>query len=498
MRKRVLSVRNICFSAEIDNILSDISFDLYQGEILGIVGINGVGKTLLAKIISGLEAPDSGLMRLEERLIKPEEFGRGILEGIGYVGEKTEILPNLTVAENLFIGINETRGVFLRHFRLNHMAETIFEEYHFALNPTMPASRLNNAQSMQLWLARQLLKKPRIIVLDDITGVFSENEYENVRAVLLGYVSNGGTLICFSHNYSDIFRLANRILILRNNTLVLEIENEEIDKYLLKKVMYGTESLSVPSLQEAGLVKGDNQGELLRLDQICVGNLNNLSLSLMHNEILGIIGINGCGKTDLIFGLSGILPIVGGTVWLDGKRVSITSPKSAIDLGIVTCHENREDMLFMDRNSIRLNVTANTLDRISRGPFISSRREEIMTSENCRLVGLENNISKPMMELNNANLMKVILARCISSNPRLLLLDEPNKELDRRGIQELCELLTKEKKRASIIIALSKIDDIANICDKILIMHGGTLVASFDKGMLDYDTLMDVVLSRGG
>ena len=498
MRKRVLSVRNICFSTEIDHILSDISFDLYQGEILGIVGINGVGKTLLAKIIAGLEVPDSGSMRLEEQSIQPEEFGRGVIEGIGYVGEKVEILPNLTVAENLFIGINEMRGIFRRRFRMNRMAATVFEEYRFALDPAMPANRLNNAQSMQLWLARLLLKRPRIIILDDITGVFSENEYENIRSVLLGYVSNGGTLICFSHNYSDIFKLANRILILRNNTLILEIENEEIDKYLLKKVMYGAESLPMPARPKADPADGGDGGELLRLERICVGDLKDLSLSVMRNEILGIIGINGCGKTDLIYGLGGVLPIIDGEVWLDGKRVSINSPKTAIDLGIVSCHENRNDMLFMGRNSIRLNVTANTLDRVSRGPFISRRREEILTGENCRLVGLDGDINRPMRELNNANLLKVALARCISSNPRLLLLDEPNKELDRRGIRELCGLLAEEKKRSSIVIALSKVDDVANICDRILIMHGGAFVASFDKGMLDYDTLMNVILSRGG
>lgn len=495
MRRRVLSLRNISFSTEVDSILSNISFDLYQGEILGIVGINGAGKTLLAKIISGLEIPDTGSIYLEDRIIQQHELGEETIMGIGYVGENAEILPNLTVAENLFLGINERYGTFFQRTKLNRMAAAVFAEYNFELDPSMPAIKLNSVQSIQLRIARLLLRRLKIIVLDDFSKVFSENEYKNLRVILNEYVENGGTLICFSHNYSDIIKLANRIIVMRNNTIILEIDNEEFDKNLLKRAMYDAESVSVHS--KSYLCEENDQEEVLRLEQVSVGSIKKLSFSLMHNEVLGIIGINKCGKTDIIQGISGVLPIVEGSIWLEGKRVLIGSPRAAIKNGILSCYESHVDMLFMGNNSIRLNVTANILDRVSKGLFVSRRRENIVADEYCKLLGVNNAINQPMKELNNAKLLKVALARCLAANPKVLLLDEPNKELDRKGIQELCAAIEEVKRKTSIIIALSKVDDLANICDRVLIMHGGMFVASFDKGMLDYDMLMNVILSRG-
>lgn len=496
MKKCVLSVRSLSIASEVEQLLENISFDLYEGDVLGVVGINGVGKTLLARMLCGWQRPDSGDIRLDGQIITAHGDRESTFAGIGYVSESPEVLPNLTVAENLFLGSNEHAGVFARRTRMQRMAAAVFAEYRFRLPPSALAESLTMAQRTMLQIARQLLRRPRVLVVDDLAGSFSENELENLHQVINDYVAEGGSVIHTSHNYSELMRFATRMLVLRNNSLVAELERTDFDKRLLRNILYDPSSLA-PDIS-AGLYRERYRGgtKLLRLEDWSAGQVRGLSFTLHKREIIGVVGVTGSGKSDVIRGLGGFIP-ASGRLLLQGEPVSISSPASALRLGISTCLESRESMLLSENDSILINTTLGVLDRVSRGPFLSRKRERLLATEVCQQLELPRDVSQRLGQLNNASLFKVALARCIASNPRILLLDEPNREVDRKGVRELCDVIERLRERCSILITFSKLDDMADICDRVLLLHDGRPVTWMDKGSLTYDRMMNLIIAKG-
>lgn len=493
VRQCVLSVRNLCISSETETLLENISFDLFKGESLGIVGLNGVGKTLLAKMLCGWLRPDSGTVTLDGRRVVAREAREETFAGIGYVSETPNVLPNLSVAENLFIGENAMRGVFMRRRRMVRMAETVFGEYHFRLDPRASAATLTCAQRTMLMVARQLLRIPKALIIDDLAGTFSENELENLDQVVEEYLSRGGTLIYTTHNYADVMRRASRILVLRDSALVAEFESRDLDKRLLRKILYDVDAL-MPAMAASATRDGDSREELLSLENVSAGHVRELSLCLHRGEILGLAGVVGSGKSDLLQCLSGLRPAESGTIRFQGRRVEINSPRDAIRLGIAACPDSREDILLSPNDSIRVNVTLRVLKRISVGPFLSRRRERLLADEHCRQLSLGGNVHRKLRELNNASLLKLALAQCIASNPQVLLLDEPNREMDRNGIRELCGILENQRAHCGMLLAFSKLDEMTDLCDHVLVMNGGRCVAVTEKGVLTYDNMMSIIM----
>ena len=310
MKQCVLGIRNIAFSTENELLLSNISFDLFKGEILGIAGLNGVGKTILAKILCGIEKPDNGSIMVNGREIDASNHDSSTFDWIGYIGETPSILSHMSVAENLFIGNTGLICGLLWRKKLERKAKQILEKYNFPIDPSMCAKELSISKRYMVQIARQLYRRPKVLMLDNIIGSFSENEIIKILSAIEGHLKTGGAVMYFSHNYTDVANIASRIIVIKNCSIVMEIENDEISKRLLKKVLYGSSTLSViPKAKESTKTKNLTYGnKYFMLEEWEADNINKLTLTIEYGDVLGIIGSIMCGKSSFFLSIGGFSP----------------------------------------------------------------------------------------------------------------------------------------------------------------------------------------------
>lgn len=496
MKQCVLGTRNITFSTENELLLSNITFDLFKGEILGIAGLNGVGKTILAKILCGIEKPDNGSITVNGKETDVSSHDSSTFDWIGYIGETPNILNHMSVAENLFIGNTEVISGLLWRKKLERKAKQILEKYNFPIDPSMCAKELSTSKRYMVQVARQLYRSPKVLMLDNIIGSFSENEIIKLLSAIEGYLKTGGAVVYFSHNYTDVANIASRIIVIKNCSIVMEIENDEISKRLLRKVLYGSSTLSVIPKAKNSTKNLTYGNKYFMLEEWEANNINKLTLTIEKGEVLGIIGTIMSGKSSFIQSIGGFNPAKKGKIWMNGKQINIRNVNDALKYGIVSCLDIREELFATGYDNIKLNISASVLSQCSIGPFLSTKREEGLAHEYCAKLNIQNNIYQPINELNNATKLKVVIARCMAMNPKLLLLDEPNKDLDRIGLLELSKAISNLHNKTSVIIALSKIDDTIKLCDRIIVFNKGNIIATLYKDEIDHDTLMDFILAR--
>ncbi len=334
MKKEVLRVRNLTLGRNGEKIISNISLCLYEGEILGIAGINGVGKTLLAQIFAGITAPDSGHLQLDGAELKMRSPRDAIRSKIGYVSEEPQLLSNMTVAENLIIGLDKSPKLYYSHRSLYENARRILESFEFEINPKAMPPSLSYFQMKEVQIARQLAARPRVLIFDGVANSFSESETANLKRTFERAARDGTAILYATHNYEDAIRLTDRILVLRNACIVAEVPKERFDKDTVRRLMYGKASAEKKALTGNRAVSPG--AEVFRVENLSAGPLQSLSFSVALGEILGITELAGSGKSVLAECLAGDVPMRGGIVWVDGVQRRIKSPRDAQRSGIGT------------------------------------------------------------------------------------------------------------------------------------------------------------------
>ena len=492
MKKELLRASHLTLSRNADRILSGISFCLYEGEILGITGINGVGKTMLAQILAGVTTPDSGRLFLDNAELDLQSPRDAIRSKIGYVAEPPQFLANMTVAENLIIGTDKKARLYRSRRALNEYARRILSRYRFNVNPKAMPDSLSYFQLKAVQIARQLAARPRVLVFDGLADSFSDNELEDLLTIFAQMTAEGTAIIYTSHNYEDVIRLADRILVLRSSCLIAEVPKERFNRDSIKCLMYGEETHTKPPERAGG-----ERSEVFRVSGLSAGSLDSLSFSVRLGEILGITELSGNGRSVLAECLCGDIPIRSGNVYIDGVARRIESPRDAINSGIGLYYEKRNKMLLNDRDPVFMNISAGVLERISAAGVLSRAKEEVLTREYCARFGIRGDLRQKIGSLNGSALAKIALARCMTGNPRILILNEPNRELDGRSIVTLRNILEEIRHTCGIIIIFSKIDALSKHCDRTLVIHKNKSVGEIGKGMLSYEEILRVIEGGG-
>ncbi|HCC35147.1 MAG TPA: hypothetical protein DEQ02_05735 [Ruminococcaceae bacterium] len=495
MKSEVLRARNLTLSRNGEKIISNISLSLYKGEILGVAGINGVGKTLLAQIFAGIMAPDSGHIFLDDaelNLRSPRDAIRG---KIGYVSEEPQLLPNMTVAENLIIGLDKNPKLYYSRHALYENARRILKYFEFDINPKAMPPSLSYFQMKEVQVARQLAARPRVLVFDGVANSFSESETANLKRTFERAAKDGAAIIYATHNYEDAIRLTDRILVLRNACIVAELPKENFDKDTLRHLMYGKTAPGWKALAQNTAAPPGR--EVFRVERLSAGTLESLSFSVALGEILGITELTGNGKSVLAECLAGGLPMRGGTVWVEGVRRKLTSPRDAQRSGIGLYFERRERMLLSDCDPVYMNISQGVLSRISSLGVLSRKKEELLAREYCERFGVDNDIGQNLGRLNSAALAKIALARCMAGNPRVLILNEPNRELDSESVLILRDILEEIRKTCGIVIIFSKIDPLVQCCDRTLVIRGGRSPGEIAGDRLSYEEIIRLTETEG-
>lgn len=465
--------------------LAPVAFRLDPGEILGLVGENGAGKSTLIKLLSGAERTDSGEMRIDGTPVSFHEPSEAAAAGIVTVYQEFSLFPTLTVAENLLFGQFPTRGGVISWPRIWARASSFLKEVGLHVDPRERVDRLSVAEKQMLEIARALHRDARVIILDEPTAVLGGEDVDTLLGIVRDLSKRGIAIIMVSHRLSEILSVCDNYLVLKDGHAVASGAIADTSHDDLVSKMVGRD-LSQTTVREFGTPSAGP--ELLRVENLSSpGKLNELSLTVRSGEIVGLAGLRGAGRTELLEALFGIDPKSHGTIHLNGKKLALRGASDAIAAGMGLVPEERAlQGVFLDM-SVADNVPIARM--AAKREWFTRRRSDLAlaSSYQKKLRIRAASLRQRVRGLSGGNQQKVVFAKWIETDVQLLLLDEPTRGVDIGAKFEIYELI--EKLRADgrgILIASSELPELLLVCDRVLVMHQGSLV-----GVLAHDELTE-------
>jgi len=463
--------------------LDGVSFSCRSGEIHALVGENGAGKSTLMKILAGVYHPDNGEIRLEGntvRLATPRE-AQGM--GIGIIYQEFNLLPWLSVVENVLLGdLPKKRFRLVDWSRAYEKAQRALDRLGICLDLRDRVIDLSVAQQQLVEIAKvlSLHSHLRIIIMDEPSAVLAGHELEQLFDVIRTLKQQGITIIYISHRLDEVFEIAERVTVLRDGLVVGTDEVANLDKPTLIRMMVGR-TLDETFPHAEGEV-GENLLEVKDLSSSELG-LENISFSLCKGEILGVAGLVGAGRSELAMSLFGVVPVEKGEVWLDGQHISLGNPRKTIQLGMALVPEDRKVQGLILSQSVRNNTSLVILDRLRDFVLIDEKREY----ETVRKQVADMDIRTPSLEqevgyLSGGNQQKVALGKWLCSAPKLIIMDEPTRGIDVGAKAEIYQLMRAlADKGTAIIMISSELPEIIGMSDRILVMSRGKIAGELSR-----------------
>ena len=493
----LLEVRALSKSYPGAQALADVDFDLAAGQVHALVGENGAGKTTLAGIVSGVIRPDGGSMRLRGRPFAPAGKAQAERAGVRMVMQELNLIPTLTVAENIFIDSMPARGGIIDYRRMNAEAARLMAEVGLAgIEPTRQVGSLGVGQQQMVEIAAGLSRQCDVLILDEPTAALTEAETELLFARIRGLRAAGAGVIYISHRMEEIQRIADRITVLRDGRAVATAAAAETDLDQVIRWMVGRElGLAGPSARR-------EPGEVaMRVDGLCRGrSVRDVSFDLYRGEILGFAGLMGSGRTETMRAIFGADRREAGEVFLFGSEAPapIRSPRDAVRQGIALLTEDRKTEGLLMGQCVRVNVTLNRLeDLASRAGWIRRRAETDVAKRLADFLSVRcSSVEQSAAELSGGNQQKLVMARWVYRDCDILIFDEPTRGIDVGAKFEIHQLLADLAQRGKAVIMVSSdLRELLGACDRIAVMSAGRLVRIFDRAEFDQDRIMAAALS---
>lgn len=476
--------------------LDHVSFDVEAGTVHALVGENGAGKSTLMKVISGSYLPDSGTMEVfgERRTFRsPAEAQH---HGISMIHQELAIVPERTVASNVFLG-REPRmlgGLFIDREELNARTQALLDRLDVRVGPEDVVSRLSIAQQQMVEVAKALSYNARIIIMDEPTSSLTERETATLFRTIKELRDDGITVIYISHRMEEIFEIADRVTVLRDGQTIRTDATADLDADTIVSSMVGRTIEDIFPKREVPI------GEvILEVEGLSGGRFREVSFNLRAGEILGVSGLVGAGRSEMVKGLLGIDPITGGRIRIGGEEIVAPSVDDMMRRGCAFVPEDRKSEALFLGMSVRDNLGISMLHRLFRSGFLRFRRLEEMVREYIRRLRIQTPGSGQIIRnLSGGNQQKVIIARCLALTPSVLILDEPTRGIDVGAKAEIHSIIGDlAAKGVGIIMISSELPEILGVADRVLVMKEGRLVAEMDRGEASEDAIMQRAATGG-
>ena len=477
-------------------VLSDVSFDLNAGEVLALTGENGAGKSTLSKIIAGLIPATAGQMHLNGDLFQPTSRRDAERLGIRMVLQELGLIPTLTVAENLMLDHLPSRAGFIRRDALNESAEhqmaSIGLEH---IDPRTPVGELGVGHQQMVEIARNLVGDCRLLILDEPTAALTSREIDHLFAQIALLKQRGVGIIYISHRLDELQHVADRVMVLRDGRhidtrLMRDVNQDDIVRSMVgHDVRESLDRARRPTGPLALEVRGLSRGKAVQ----------DVSLGLHSGEILGVAGLVGAGRTELLRLIYGADRRDSGEIFLQGsaKPAHIPSPMSAVQQGIGLVTEDRKTQGLLLPLTIRINATLANIAAISRKGWLRQDDERTQVNRLSDLLGVRcQSIEQPVGELSGGNQQKVVFARWLHRDCTVLLLDEPTRGVDigaRADIYTQMDQLAEAGK--ALLMVSSDLRELMSVCDRIAVMSAGRLVKIFERGEWTQHDLLEAAFS---
>jgi ABC-type sugar transport system ATPase subunit len=451
--------------------ISDVDLDLYAGECLAICGENGAGKSTLIKLLGGALTADAGEIFLFGDRVEIRSPAAAQEMGISIIYQEFNLIPELTARENIFLGREETRFGFPTRRKEAEKSRVLFQRMGLTIDPESRCSELNIAEQQAVEIAKALSWKARVIVMDEPSATLTEPETRRLFEVIHDLKSAGIGIIYISHRIEEIFEVAERVMVLRDGRLVSENRTNEVDRRRLINLMVGrsveTEfpSRTVELGAEVLCVKNLRRG----------GSVRGVSFSVREGEVLGFAGLVGAGRTDTVRLIFGADRLESGSILIDGRVRQVAGPRDAIRNGICLLTEDRKAQGLVLGHSARENFGLPNLDRFSHHVFIDKEKERKALAKYVRALRIDlNSPEQPVGTLSGGNQQKVVLAKWLVRNSRIVLFDEPTRGIDVGAKYEIYLLINELASQGKAIIMISsELPEILGMSDRIIVMHEG-------------------------
>ncbi|HEV8340616.1 MAG TPA: sugar ABC transporter ATP-binding protein [bacterium] len=459
--------------------LRDVSLSIEAGEIHGLVGENGAGKSTLIRIVSGVYRPTAGEIVFDGRTVA---FGRpieAIESGISTVHQELTVAGNVTVAENIFAGREPHRGVGVIDWpQMFSEADSLLASLGLRVSARARAGRLSVAEQQIVEIGKALSRRAKLLILDEPTSSLSSNESDRLLALLRALRDKGVSIIYISHRLEEILSLTDRVSVLRDGEMVGTLQTPGVRQDDLIALMIGRELAHMYPEKSGGI------GEpLLRVRGLRRrGHATDIDLDLRRGEILGLWGLIGSGRSGLARTLCGIDPSEGGTVTVDGERVPMQSISDAIRAGLIYLPENRKDEGIFSVLDVTRNITVSSLNRFaSRGRIVWSEAETTAREFVSRLDIRTTGLTQLLRNLSGGNQQKVMIARALACEPKILLVDEPTRGIDVRAKAEVHDWLRRLcNAGVGVIVISSELPEVLGLCDRIAVVRNGHILGYID------------------
>jgi ribose transport system ATP-binding protein len=461
--------------------LDGVSFDVVAGEVHTLVGENGAGKSTLMKVLAGAYIADGGTIEIDGVPVTIDGPKAAERLGIGMIYQEFNLVPDLGVIDNIVLGIEPVRGLFLDRKAAAGRATTILAELGISLPLDRPARRLSVAEQQLTEIAKALVRHARLIVMDEPTAALTERETDALFALIAKLKATGVAFVYISHRLEELPRIADRITVIRDGKAIETRPIAQMPRSEMIHLMVGRSlAAQFPALP---VVASDAPVRLAVRDLRAASNVNGVSFEVRGGEIVGLAGLVGAGRTEIVRAIAGADVATGGEVTVDGKRVSVRSPHAAIEAGIALITEDRKAQGLVLGMTVRENTTLAHLAAYSKGPFIDRAAEVDITNHEIAELRVRTPSSEQAVKnLSGGNQQKVVLAKWLIGDAHVFLFDEPTRGVDVGAKAEIYALMLQLLARgAAIVMVSSELPEVLGLSHRVLVVRDGTIVAEFAR-----------------
>ena len=484
--------------------LNDVTCDIYKGKVNAIVGENGAGKSTLMNILAGVHQDYNGQLFLDDEPVAFENPKAAQNHGIAIIHQELNLIPYLSVAENIFLGREVVnRCGFLDSDRMHFSSRDSLEQLNLSVEPTTPVAELRVGAQQIVEIAKALSLNARIIIMDEPTSALSDQETEILFKLIRNVTAKNVTIIYITHKLDELFQIGDHVTILRDgryissrplseltqDDIVRQMVGRDVQKFFIKDheksedIVFAAENMS--------LAHPTRKGDYL---------VKNASFSVKKGEVFGLFGLMGAGRTELLETIFGIHPRSSfGQIYIDNKRVNNASPQKAIEAGIGLVPEDRKQEGLILNMTVAENISLVCLKDIEENGFLNSRREQDVAADYANKLNIKTPTVKQIVNhLSGGNQQKVVLAKWLTTSPKVLLLDEPTRGIDINAKNEIYQLINElAESGLAIVMVSSELPEILAIADRIGVMAMGRITGVFSQQEASEEKLLKAAIVNG-
>lgn len=487
----IISLKNVHKSFGGVSVLNGVDFDLQKGSVHALVGQNGAGKSTMMKILTGVYTCDSGAIYIDGSKVKMNSYSDAVSHGISLIFQELSLIPTLTVAENIFLNREILEGPFLDKKSMERKAHELLQSLDIDVDVHSRVEDLDVGVCQMIEIAKALSVNAKVLILDEPTASLSEKETAHLFTLINSLKQRGVSMIYISHRMAEIFKICDTITVLRNGSIVTTKPTRDYSLTGLIEDMIGRKTAALTTADEELASKCTGR-PLMTVEHLnCGSRLKDVSFELREGEVLGLAGLMGSGRTEVVESLFGLNKDASGQVTINGQPYEIKGVRHAIDSGLALIPEDRRREGLVLMHSVEENLIVPIFDKLKRGLLLEDKKVADIAERSISDMAIKAHSRKtPAFNLSGGNQQKIVVGKWLNSAPSVLLLDEPTAGVDVGSKREIIDKVRDfvGENRAAIFIS-SDILELISACDRFIVFYDGKVTATYDRSEITEEVL---------